>query len=49
MDKKKTFEEEKSAVDKIEERINRLNSFMVNNLGNKMKILKEEMKIKLRN
>ena len=31
-------------VDSTEEKINKLNTFIVNNLSNKMKLLKEEMK-----
>ena len=38
-------QDDKNIIDKTEEKINRLNSFLIDNLGNKMKLLKEEMKI----
>ena len=36
--------EDAAIVDDTEEKINKLNAFIVNNLSNKMKLLKEEMK-----
>ena len=36
--------DEKSVIEKTEEKINKLNSFLIDNITNKMKILKEEMK-----
>ena len=36
--------DDKVVVDKTEEKINKLNSFLIDNLSNKMKLLKEEMK-----
>jgi len=37
--------DEKVVVEKTEEKINKLNIFLMDNLGNKMAVLKEEMKI----
>ena len=36
--------DDKVVVDKTEEKINKLNSFLIDNLSNKIKLLKEEMK-----